>query len=718
VTTTHYRSCPLCEATCGVAIEVDGDRVVSVRGDDADPFSKGYICPKGTALADLHHDPDRLRSPMRRDGDRWQPIGWDEALDLVATKLREIRARYGADAVAVYQGNPSAHNLGLLTYGQLTLRTLGTKNMYSATSLDQLPHMLAALVMFGNQLLMPVPDVDRTDLFICLGANPLASNGSIMTAPDIRGRLKAVRDRGGRVIVLDPRRTETADKADRHLFIRPGTDAVLLLAMIGVLFDEHLVRLGRLRAQGPELERGAFIPSRGLDELRVASAAWPVERAAQITGVAAADIRELARALATTERAVLYGRVGVCVQEFGGLAAWLCYAINALTGHLDEPGGLMFSTPAVDPVPLAKLIGLDGGFARWKSRVSGKPEFGGELPVSVLGEEILTPGPGQVRALVTSAGNPVLSAPGGPDLERALGTLDFMVSIDPYINETTRLSHVILPPTSPLERSHYDAALNAFAVRNVAKYSPALFERPAGERHDWEIMAGLLARLRLAVASRVAERLMSKLGPEAIVELALRTGPHGLRRGRDGLSLAKLRATPHGIDLGPLESRLPGRLCTSDKKLHLAPKIYLDDLARLARRFAQADAGLVMIGRRHLRSNNSWMHNSERLVKGPPRCTLMIHPDDAAKRGLVDGGQARVATARGAIELPVEVTDAMMPGVVSVPHGWGHGRRGVQLRVAQRVPGVSVNDVIDPARIDELSGTSALTGQPVEVTPA
>ena len=413
---------------------------------------------------------------------------------------------------------------------------------------------------------------------------------------------------------------------------------------------------------------------------------------------------------------MLYGRVGVCVQEFGGLAAWLCYAINALTGHLDEPGGLMFTTPAVDPLPLAGLLGFDGGFARWRSRVSGKPEFGGEMPMTVLAEEIETPGPGQIRALITSAGNPVLSAPGGPALERAFAKLDFMVSIDPYINETTRLADVILPPTSPLERSHYDAALNAFAVRNVAKYSPPLFERRPDERHDWEIMAGLFTRMKLPLVSKTAEKLLGKLGPEAIIDFALRTGPYGIRRGLKSLSLAKLRKAPHGIDLGPLESRLPGRLGHRDHKVALAPQIYLDDLARLARRFEQSSTGLVMIGRRHLRSNNSWMHNSERLVKGPARCTLMIHPDDAAQRGLVDGGNARVATSKGAIDLPVEVTDSMMRGVVSVPHGWGHGRRGVQLRVAATVPGQSVNDVIDSSRIDELSGTSALTGQPVEVT--
>ena len=702
--TTHYTSCPLCEATCGVAVEVDGDRVVSIRGDEADPFSRGYICPKGAALADLHHDPDRLRRPIRRDGDTWHQLGWDEAFDLVARELVKTRTTHGKHAVAVYQGNPTAHNLGLVTYGQLQLRTLGTKNMYSATSLDQLPHMLAALQMFGNQLLMPVPDIDRTDVFICLGANPLASNGSLMTAPDMRGRLKAIQARGGRVIVLDPRRTETAERADRHHFIRPGTDAVLLLAIIQALYADNLVKLGRLAAVGEAM-------------LRDAASAWSPERAASITGIAAAEIRELAHALATTPRAVVYGRIGVCTQEFGGLAAWLCYAVNALTGHLDEPGGLMFTTPALDPLPFAKLLGFDGGFARWTSRVSGRPEFGGELPMSVLAEEIATPGPGQIRALITSAGNPVLSAPGGPHLERALAGLDFMVSIDPYLNETTRHAHVILPPASALERSHYDAALNAFAVRNVAKYSPPVFPRAADARHDWEICAALWSRLRLPRLTRSpAEKLLGRLGPEAIVDAGLRLGPYGV--GRGGLTLAKLRAQPHGIDLGALKPRLPARLGTRDRKVHLAPAVYLADLPRLDRRWAAPPSELVMIGRRHLRSNNSWLHNSERLVKGPSRCTLLIHPDDAAARSLPDGAQARVSTRRGAIDLPVEITDTMMRGVVSIPHGWGHGRAGTRLRVASTVAGASLNDVLDPACTDELSGTSALTGQIVEVTLA
>jgi len=699
VATTQFRSCTLCEATCGIAVTLEGERVIEIRGDADDPFSRGYICPKGAALADLHADPDRLQRPLMRDGASWRELGWDEALDLVGERLGALRAEHGRDAIAVYQGNPTVHNLGLLTYGQLLLRSLGTKNTYSSTSLDQLPHMLAALLMFGNQLLMPVPDIDRADLFICLGANPLASNGSIMTAPDVKARLAAIRARGGRVVVIDPRRTETADRADQHLFLRPGTDAVLLLAMIDTLFTEQLVR-GR-------------VPLTGLDALRTAAAAWKPERAAAITGIAAAEIRGLARALATTPRAVLYGRIGVCTQEFGGLAAWLCYTINALSGHLDEPGGLMFTTPAIDPVPLAGLLGLDGGFARWTSRVSGKPEFGGELPVSVLAEEIETPGPGQIRALLTSAGNPVLSAPGGPRLEQAFRKLDFMVSIDPYLNETTRLAHVILPPTSALARSHYDVALNAFAVRNVAKYSPPLFERTAEQRHDWEICAGLLTRLGLPRPLRgIGRWLGAKLGPEVILDAALRIGPHRL-------SLKQLRRRPHGIDLGALEPRLPKRLATSDRTVHVAAPPYLADLPRLERRFARSPAEtgeLVLVGRRHLRSNNSWMHNSQRLVKGPPRCTVLVHPTDASARGLVDGGKAKVSTPRGAIELVVEVTDEMMPGVVSVPHGWGHGRAGVRLSVASTVPGESVNDILDPAVIDELSGTSALFGQRVEVT--
>lgn len=701
MSTTHYRSCTLCEAGCGVAITVDGDRIVDVRGDEQDSFSKGYVCPKATALGDLHDDPDRLRRPQIRSGDRWREASWEEAFDLVAERITAIRADHGRDAIAAYYGNPTAHNLGLLTYGQLLLRTLGTKNLFSASSLDQLPHMLAAQLMFGSPLLMPVPDIDRSELFICLGANPLASNGSIMTAPNVRARLKAIRDRGGEVIVIDPRRTETAERADRHLFIRPGSDAVLLLAIVDHLFENGLARPSRAVS--------------GLDALRSAARGWPAERAAAITGIAAPTIRELAYKLATTKRAVLYGRIGVCTQEFGGLAAWLVYAVNALTAHVDEIGGLMFTTPAIDPTALVRRFRLTG-FARWRSRVGNKPEFAGELPMTAFAEEMETPGRGQIRALITIAGNPALSAPGGQRLERALGKLDFMVSIDPYLNETTRFAHVILPPSSPLERSHYDLALNAFAVRNVARYSPPLFERPADARHDWEICLALWSRIgpaqKLGFMAPFVERGLRALAPEALLEIGLRTGPYKL-------SLAKLKAATHGLDLGALAPRLPKLLETPDRAIALAPAECLADLTRLDRRYATPPpaGSLVLIGRRDLRSNNSWMHNSARLVKGPARCTLLIHPDDAARHAVSDGGRARVSTASGAIELPVQVTDAMMPGVVSVPHGWGHDRAGASLQVARAHAGASVNDIIDPAVIDELSGTSALTGQRVEVAP-
>jgi len=673
-----------------VTVEVDGDRVIAVRGDADDPVSRGYICPKGTALADLHHDPDRLRRPLVRTATGWREAAWDEALDFVARRIREVRRAYGRDALAVYQGNPTAHSLGLMTYGQLLLRTLGTKNLYSACSLDTLPHLLAAYSMFGNQLLMPMPDIDRCDLFICLGANPVATHG--LAAPNVRERFAAIRARGGRVIVLDPRRTESADRAERHHFLRPGTDAVLLLAMIQTLFSEQLVRVR--------------LPVRHLDELRAAASAWTPERAAPITGVDATEIRELARALATTERAVLYGRIGVCTQELGGLAAWLVYAVNTLTNHLDVPGGLMFTTPAIDAVALAMRLRQHGSFDRYKSRVSRLPEFGGELPVAALIEEIETPGQGQVKALITSAGNPVLSMPGGARLERALAGLELMVSIDPFLNETTRHAHVILPPTSALERSHYDLALAALSTRNTARYSAAVFPRAADTRDDWEICAALWARLTAPLGRSLVERALRKVGPEPLLDLGLRLGPHKL-------SLAKLRAAEHGLDLGALEPRFPDRLCTRDKRIDLAPAIYLADLRRLDQ--LRATTELVMIGRRQLRSNNSWMHNSERLVKGPARCTLLIHPDDATPRGLRDGATARVSTRVGSIELPVEVSDAMMPGVVSIPHGWGHHCVGTRLRVASKQPGVSMNDIIDPQRIDRLSGTSALSGQPVEV---
>jgi anaerobic selenocysteine-containing dehydrogenase len=675
-----------------------------VRSDKDDPHSKGSICPKARALRDIHHDPDRLRRPLRRTADGWEEMDWDDAFDLVAERLRAIRKQHGRDAIAVYQGNPSAHNPGLLTLGQLFVTALNTQQRYSASSVDQLPHMVAAYEMLGHQWLLSPPDIDRTDLLICMGANPVVSNGSLMTAPNVKARFKAIRDRGGRIVVIDPRRSETAALADEHLPIRPGTDALFLLSMAQVIFSEHLVRTTR--------------PVTQLAELRAAVADFSPEATATATGIEPDVVRRLGRDLADTERAVLYGRVGLCTQEFGGLAAWLLTAINAITGHLDEPGGPMVATPAADPLPLMKLMGAAGSRDTYRSRVRGLPEVGGELPAAVLAEEIDTPGEGRVRALVVSAGNPVLSTPNGARLERALPGLDFMVSIDFYLNETSRHADVILPPTAHLERSHYDLLFALFGVRNNAKYSPPAVERGADQRHDWEICAELLARLVPKPVGRVVRALLLRAGPERLLDLALRAGPYGL--GRGGLSLERLRRNPHGLDLGPLQPQLPKRASTDGGAARLTPEVFVADLARLRARHEELsrDGQLVLIGRRHLRTNNSWMHNSVGLMDGVarPRCTLLIHPDDAARLGVVDGEPAAVMSAAGVIELPAEVSDEMMPGVVSVPHGWGHDRKGTRLGVAGRNPGVSVNDLTDEHFIDALTGTAALSGVPVTVT--
>jgi anaerobic selenocysteine-containing dehydrogenase len=697
---THFHTCTLCEATCGVVVTVDRGRVTSVRGDKDDPMSKGYLCAKGPALADIHHDPDRLTRPLVKAGDGWREAGWDEALDLVATRLRAVRAEHGNDALGIYYGNPTAHSLGLLTYGQILFKGLKTANTYSATSVDQLPHMLTGLEVLGHQLLMPVPDLDRTDLFICIGANPAASNGSLMTAPNVRGRMKAITERGGRVVLIDPRRTESAALASEHHFVRPGTDALFLLSMVQVLFAEELVRTTR--------------PVAGLADLRAAAEAYAPERTAPVTGLAPEVVRDLARALATTERAVIYGRVGVSTQEFGGLCTWLLVALNVLTGHLDEVGGSMFATPAFDMVGFTARGGATGSFDTRRSRVRGLPNFGDEMPSAVLAEEIETPGDGQIRALLTAAGNPVLSTPNGRRLERALAGLDFMVSIDFYLNETTRFADVILPPTAHLERSHYDLLFPLLSVRNTARFVPPVFERRPDQRHDWEICADLTSRiLGPSFLRRPHRLLLGALGPERIVDLALRTGPYGVRKG--GLSLAKLKKSPHGIDLGPLQPRLPGLLRTRSKAIELAPARFLGDLPRLAARLERGDDALLLIGRRHIRSNNSWLHNSERLVSGEPRCTLQIHPTDAEARGLTDGDLATLTSPAGSVEVPVEVTDTVMSGVVCLPHGWGHHREGIRMDVAAAHAGVSANDVTDEQFVDLLTGTAAVNGVPVAV---
>jgi anaerobic selenocysteine-containing dehydrogenase len=710
---------------CGVVIEHQDGKILSIKGDKEDPLSQGHICPKAIALKDLHEDPDRLRQPVKRVGQDWVKISWDEAFSTIEENVKRIRRAHGGDALAVYAGNPTVHTPALLLIPPF-IHALGARQRFSATSVDQLPSMLASLKMFGHQLLFPLPDIDRTDFFLIVGGNPAASNGSLMTAGDPIGRIKSIRDRGGRVVLIDPRRTETAAIVDEHIFIRPGTDFYFLAAMTQVMFAEGHIRLRHL---GDMVE--------GLMELQAALAEFTPEAVAEITGIPALKIRELARDFAAAEQAACYGRVGACVQEFGGLTTWLLHAINVLTGNLDREGGMMFSNAPIDVVGL----GPKGNYGKQHSRVRKLPSFGGELPVTVLAEEILTPGKGQIRLLATHAGNPVLSSPNGRKMDEALASLEFMFSIDMYINETTRHAHIILPPSSALERSHMDVGLAAVSVRNFAKWSPALFEVPDGEKQDWKILLELTNRLSDTgqlgrYVKQGVQAAIERLGLDAGLDLMLRFGPYGthaklakkqsstrervmsvLRPDREGLSLKKLAENPHGIDLGPLRPVFPKALETRSKKIELAPALYLEDIARARENLLNANTSdMRLIGRRHLRSNNSWMHNSHRLVKGKTRCTAMLHPEDAARLNIAEGMRVKLTSRVGSIELPVEITDTIMPGVVSVPHGFGHGRPGVQLTTARKyAEGVSLNDITDELFIDALTGMPVLNGVPITV---
>jgi anaerobic selenocysteine-containing dehydrogenase len=712
---TRFATCMLCEAMCGIAVRVenvDGSsgegaqpRATRIEGDKDDPLSRGHICPKAVALEDVRLDPDRVREPYVREGASWRALGWDEAIDTAASRLASVARTYGKDAVAVYSGNPTAHNGHAFVGSFLFHHVLRTRSNFSATSVDQLPHMLAALEMFGHQLLLPVPDVDRTQYFLCIGANPLVSGGSLMSAPGIERRLRDVRARGGKVVVIDPRRTETARVADEHHFVRPGSDALLLMAMVRTLFEEKRVRPGHL---------ADFLGD--LAEMERACAPFSPERVAEHVGIAAADIQRLARELSEAPCGVVYGRVGVCQQEFGAVAAWLVYALNVLTGNLDRAGGAMFTTPAIDLVSLAARTGHKGAFGRFRSTVRGLPEFGGELPAACLAEEIEA---GEIRALVTLAGNPVASVPNGGRLSRALERLDVMVSLDLYKNETTRHAHVLLPTTFGLEREHYDLLLSALAVRNTVRWSPAVFAPPPGVRDDWTILADLACAFARHTPERgrmpgIVARAARALGPERTFDLAMRAGPYRL-------SLRKLRRHPHGLDLGPLRPRFPGSLYTPDRRIRLAPQRFLDDLPRLLASLETRPGNggeLTLIGRRTLRSNNSWMHNSQRLVKGREACTLLMHPGDASARGLTSGARVRLRSRVGEVEVPLEVSDEVAPGVVSLPHGWGHAKPDVELRVARAHAGASINDVTDDGRVDAVSGNAAFSGTPVIVERA
>lgn len=738
------RICPLCEATCGLKIGFENGEPVSVRGNDEDPFSEGYICPKGAAIIDLHNDPDRLRTPVRRTGDSWEEISWKDAFEDVQANLLPIIEKYGRDAVGIYLGNPSVHNVSLLLYGQVLARTLGTKNIFSASSVDQIPKQLVCAGMFGTGLSIPIPDLDRTQYLVIAGANPMESNGSLMTAPNIPARLKRIRERGGKIVVVDPRYTKTAEIADEHIPIRPGTDALFFLAMAHVIVEEGLERPGHVAEY-----------TSGLDELRSLVAGYTPERVSEACGIDAERIRAIAREFAAQDSAAIHARIGTCTQQFGTIASWAVEAIHLLTGNLDREGGAMFTRAAHGPgnTKGTPRVGRGLRMGRRKSRVSGRPEIFGEYPVSTLAAEIETPGDGQIRALITVAGNPILSTPNGGRLDKAFASLEYMASLDIYRNETTRHAKVVFPGLSHLESSHFDPAFAQLSIMDHARYSPPLLPKPEGQLDEWETILSLTAILSgMGVPEDVApldemvirtliqretametspihgrdedeilNALGDRVGPERIIDFMLRTGPYGEGFGKDadGLTLATLEAEPNGIVMGALRPQIPDILRTPGGMIEAAPDFVIADMQRLEAFCDDATRDtMLLIGRRHLRTNNSWMHNIKRLVSGNNRCTLQMHPDDAAEAGIAEGGEARITSRVGEVIAPVAITDSIMRGVVSLPHGWGHDAVGTDMHIARDHAGVNVNMLTDEAAMDEPSGNAVLCGVPVTVTAA
>ncbi|GAB3103448.1 molybdopterin-dependent oxidoreductase [Aestuariicella hydrocarbonica] len=709
---THYRSCTLCEAMCGVQIQYQGDKIIAVAGDEKDQHSWGHICPKGYSLQDLHNDPDRLKKPLRKVDGQWLEVEWDEALDYAAQGLAKVQAQYGNDAVGGYWGNPTSHNLGLLMATNKLRKVLKSKNMYTAASLDQMPHQLCSYLMFGHGQVFTIPDIDHTDYMLMLGANPAASNGSLMSGGDILKRIEGIHERGGKLVLIDPRKNETAIYAQEHHFIQPATDAIFLVGLIQHVIRKELYKPGRLKDMMDHW--GELLDTFDL---------LPMSEIAQLTGIPQSEIERIAEEFSAADKAICYGRMGISAQTFGALNHYLINTLNILTGNLDRRGGMMFTKPAVDSAVKPHQA---GSFNTYQSRVRGLPEFNREFPSSAMAEEMTTPGEGQIKGFICIAGNPGLSTPNSRLLEKSLSELDFMVSLDFYLNETSRHADIILPPTGPLEHEQYDLVFNLLSVHNVAKFSEPLFPHAPGTLSDWDIMNGLIGRL---------EQIKTGLEPKPqamtlvqMLDYALKAGPYGqgfdeyqgdevVKHHSEGLSLEKLKEFPNGLNLGPLQPCFPDFLFTEDKKIHMLPEPFISDLKRL-KIFASElknKSELNLIGRRDLRTNNSWMHNSQRLVKGKDRCGLFMHPKDAEKYNLSHGQKAKISSRVGQLSVVVEVTDTVMPGAVCLPHGWGHDLEGVELRVAKTNPGVNKNDLTDDQLIDELSGNAVFNGIPVTV---
>lgn len=696
---THYRNCNICEAMCGLEIKYQDKQILSIKGDQLDPFSKGYNCPKATALHDFYTDKDRLKTPIKRTATGWEELSWDEAFTEIAAQFKSIQHKHGKNALAVYLGNPNAHSLGNSLFLKPFMKSLGTINRFSSASTDQMPHHVASNFMFGAGMLIPVPDIDRTDFMLIIGGNPVVSNGSMMTAPNVLGRMKAIQKRGGKVIVVDPRRTRTAKISDQHIFIRPEKDALLLLALINRVFATNNVNLRHLSTL-----------VEGLEKLSDIAKDYVPEVVADHVGINAETIRKLADDMMAADSAVCYSRMGASTQTFGGLCQWLTNVLNIITGNFDREGGAMFPQPAFDLLRNHKR-GHKSSFGQYATRVRKLPFFNGEFPVATLAEEILTEGEGQIKSLITIAGNPVLSAPSGHKLADAFDTLDFMVSIDIYLNETTKHANIILPGTTGVENSHFDIFFNSFSVRNTVKYSAPLFEKEDYQRSDWQI----LNEISMRMSDTAADPSKRSITPEMILDMELKNGPYG----EQGMSLQKLIDHPHGLDIGPLMPCIEQRIKTTDGKVNLVPQLYLDDLPRLnavmSKPARDKQYPFDLIGRRLVKSHNTWTQNSDRLVKGKNPCTLEVHPEDAQILAITKGQKVKVSSAVGEIEIEVVITDDIQQGVVSMPQGWGHNQKGTKMTVAATQPGVSINDLTDANRVDTLTGNAALNGTPVAI---
>jgi anaerobic selenocysteine-containing dehydrogenase len=704
----HYRSCNICEAMCGIVITTKEDEIISIKGDKDDVHSKGYTCPKAFALKDLYNDPDRLRHPVRKVGDQWRRISWKDAFDEIGKELKLIRKRYGKDANSLYFGNPTVYYHGTVLFANIFAKAIDTKNRYSASSLDQLPSMMVANEMYGHHFFIPVPDLDRTDYFLMLGANPAVSGGSIFSAPGFNKKVSQVSKRG-KVVVVDPVKTRSAVMADKHIFIKPGTDVFFLLGMLHTLYKENLINPGRLKSF-----------TDGLDQLAGIVSDYSPERVSAPTGIPAEVIREIAIDFSAAKSAVCYGRMGTSIQEFGTLSSWLIHLLNVVTGNLDSPGGFMFTNSVLDIVGMMVSSGVTGSFNQFQSRLRGLPELGNELPTSTLAEEILTDGTGKIRSLITVCGNPVLSAPNGRLMNEAIKNLDFMVAIDWYINETTRHADIILPPVNMLEQDYFPILAMLVCSRNFAKYASPVFRPDPDAREAWQIMKEIAIRL----TTNLAERFVIKsLTPKMLLKLGIRFGPYGagLKFYRKGLTLKKIQKAKHGLDLGPLKTCLPNHLHNEEKRINAVPQIFAKGLSELKKKFDkemqthEKEFDLLLVSRRNIRTNNSWLHNVAGMHNKKNQCTVWVNPADADRLGIVAGAMVEVSSRVGAISIEAEVTDRIMQGVICIPHGWGHGRKGVKLGIATKNPGVSVNDITDHSRVDTICGNAVFSGVPVKI---